>query len=134
MIRAVLQPLFQPQYCWCSSADGSSSPKVGEISRRISVDSGRLHTQKGCFMVPFLSPYGMPCASVTLIAWFWQLLTDQIPSVTKKHPTPGAWSPSKLTLHLFSLLLVLLLPASPPLYPVLFISCVGTLALSTRKM
>ena len=63
-------------------------------------------------MVPFPSPHGMPCSSVMLISCFWQLLADQIPSAGKKHPTPGIWSPSKLTLHLLSLLCVLLLPAS----------------------
>jgi len=63
-----------------------------------------------------------PCPSLMLIAWFWQLLTDQTPSAGKKHPMPGIWSPYKLTLHLLSLLLVLLLPASSP--PALSAFCI----------
>lgn len=53
------------------------------------------------------------CPSVMLITWFWQLLTDHIPSFGKKHTMPSIWGASNLNLHHLSLLLVQL-PASSP--------------------
>lgn len=103
---------FFPTLTWqVLLTGGSPDSKVSEISKKISVDSRGLQTQKESFTVPFLSPHGTPCPSILLISWFWQLLTDQIPSAGKKQPMPGVWSPSKLTLHLL-ILLVLHLPAS----------------------